>query len=564
MRALAAALAIATGASPVAATAQTSASRVDIGGQSASSRTVVLGLNKAAIIDLPADARDVLVSDPAVKEAVVRTARRAYLIGRVVGQANVFFFDANGRQIANFEVRVEPNVRGLSDLIRSVTPSARVKVEAVRGSIILSGTVKTPAESDRIVQLATRFVSLEPGRTKEPGSPDNPIVNLLWVESEEQVLVKVRIVEMSRTLVKQRGVNLNSENMLNQLLPEDTFVKVATANGYSIAGRALGGVSATSGAVRNILQPDSFTFPGPDAYNAPIGRAGVGGYSIKPVLDSNNNVLYYDVVNGPGELKTNSRVDASLEAFERAGLLRVLAEPNLTAVSGEAAKFLAGGEFPIPVAAENNKITVEFKPFGVGLAFTPIVLSPGRISLKLATEVSEITAEGAILSNGISIPALQVRRAETTVEMPSGSALVMAGLLQERTRQALEGTPGAKDLPVFGPLFRSRDFTSNETEIVIIVTPYLVKATSPDKLRTPADGYANVDDANAIFRGRFNQAYKSAASDVDERRLRGPVGFVIPDRAASDKSPSGAPAASETTSNAGAKPPSKKSGSLRP
>lgn len=556
-RALAASLAVATGLAPLPATAQAAAPRVDQGGQSAASRAIVLGLGKAAVIDLPADARDVLLSDPDIADAIVRTARRAYLIGRKIGQTNVFFFDANGRQIGNFEVRVEPDVRALTDLIRQASPSSRVKVQAVNGSVVLTGGVRSAAESDRIGQIATRFISNQPGAGKPPSQVTSPVVNLLAVESEEQVLVKVRVVEMSRTLVKQLGVNLNAEDMLNQLLPDDTFVKVATENGYAIAGQALGGISAAGGKAETVLQPQGLSFPGPNAYTANVGTAGAAGYELNYVQGPSGYVPKETW--GPANALTNRKVDASIEAFERVGLLRVLAEPNLTAVSGEAAKFLAGGEFPIPVAADNGKISIEFKPFGVGLAFTPVVLSPGRISLKLSTEVSEITTDGSIITNGISVPALQVRRAETTVEMPSGGALVMAGLIQERTRQVLEGTPGAKDLPVLGTLFRSRDFANNETELVIIVTPYLVKPTSPDKIRTPADGFANADDISTIFRGRLNQAYKNPAADVGDRRLLGPLGFLLPERA-----PPGAPETGGDKLTLAAPPPRPTSGSSRP
>jgi pilus assembly protein CpaC len=221
----------------------------------------------------------------------------------------------------------------------------------------------------------------------------------------------------------------------------------------------------------------------------------------------------------------------------------VLAEPNLTAISGESARFLAGGEFPIPVAADDGRISVEFKPFGVGLAFTPVVMSGGRISLKMATEVSELTQEGAIstgdtpirnqdgttsIIRGVTIPALQVRRAETTVEMPSGGALVLAGLIQERTRHAMEGIPGMMSTPVLGSLFRSRDFINNETELVIIVTPYLVRPTSPNRLRTPADGFRNPSEGAAFISGRLNAMYRpSADQSRDENSLQGPMGHVI-------------------------------------
>jgi pilus assembly protein CpaC len=407
--------------------------------------------------------------------------------------------------------------------------------------------VKSAAEAERVLQIANRFAqstsSAAGGSAPAGGASTNQqIVNLIAVEGQEQVLVKVRIVEMSRTLVRQLGVNLNAENILNQLLPEDTFVKVATATGYSIAGRALGGLAANGGVAESILRPSTVSFPGPNGGAISPEGSLVGGYSSTPAYDPNGNFIGNNVVNGPGTLTTENQVDASIEAFERVGLLRVLAEPNLTAISGEAAKFLAGGEFPVPVQADDGKISVEFKPFGVGLAFTPVVLSAGRISLKLSTEVSELTSEGAFATGdrsyvdangqtqvvrGITIPALQVRRAETTVEMPSGGAIVMAGLIQERTRQALEGIPGAKDLPVFGQLFRSRDFVNNETELVIIVTPYLVQPTSPDRLRTPGDGFRVASERETILSGRLNAIYHAPKTTDAQHGLAGPHGHVI-------------------------------------
>jgi pilus assembly protein CpaC len=530
-------LTAAVGIAPTAAfgqeTVDTQTVRITQSGQGAQAVSLVLALNKAAIVDLPVDARDVLLSNPEIADAVVRTSRRVYIIGRALGQTNAFFFDAQGRQIANIEIRVEPDVQPLNELLSRHVPDSQARAEAVNGSLILTGTVRSTAESERVLQIATRFITAQ--------GADPPIVNLLQVEGSEQVLVRVRVVEMSRTLVRQLGVNLNAENILNTLLPEDTFVQVATQNGYSINGGLLGGVSGQFGIADSILRPQSVTFPGGEAGTLLPGAAGVGGYSFDNggTLDPIDDV----VTNGPGSITTSSQVDASIEAFERAGLLRVLAEPNLTAVSGEAARFLAGGEFPVPTASDDGEISVEFKPFGVGLAFTPIVLSGGRISLKLSTEVSELTSEGAVATGdtairnpdgstsiirGVTIPALQVRRAETTVEMPSGSAIVLAGLIQERTRHAIEGIPGAMDVPVLGSLFRSRDFVNNQTELVIIVTPYLVNPTSPENIRTPVDGFANPTDSESLLWGRLNAMYRTPTDENGApRRLQGPHGHVI-------------------------------------
>lgn len=545
---LAALLTVAVGSTPaVAQSTETGAVHVTHSGNSATSTPLQLPLNKSAIIDLPSDARDVLLSNPEIADVVVRTSRRLYVIGRALGQTNAFVFDAEGRQVANLEIRVEPDVGPLNELFRRFAPDSRARAEAVNGSLVLSGAVRNAAEAERVLQIAQRFMGAAgtagSNAAGSGGNSNQSIVNLLQVEGNEQVMVRVRVVEMSRTLVRQLGVNLNHENILNTLLPEDAFVEVATANGFSISGRALGGLSGRYGVAEQILRPNSVTFPSGDAFTARPNQAGVGGFAFDnagtadPIDDTTTL--------GPGNITPENQVDASIEAFERVGLLRVLAEPNLTAISGESARFLAGGEFPIPVASNDGEISISFKPFGVGLAFTPIVLSGGRISLKLSTEVSELTSEGAISTGdnqvvnpdgstsvvrGITVPALQVRRAETTVEMPSGGALVLAGLIQERTRHVLEGIPGAMQMPVLGSLFRSRDFINNETELVIIVTPYLVKPTDPDRLRTPADGFANPNEGESFLQGRLNAMYRTPGTDAGQNqpRLQGPHGHVIP------------------------------------
>ncbi|MDZ4365521.1 MAG: type II and III secretion system protein family protein, partial [Afipia sp.] len=230
---------------------------------------------------------------------------------------------------------------------------------------------------------------------------------------------------------------------------------------------------------------------------------------------------------------SDGSIGSAIRALERTGVLRTLAEPNLTAISGESAKFLAGGEFPVPTSRDQNgNIQLEFKPFGVGLSFTPVVLSEGRISLRISTEVSELSSEGAFLlqgtsSDGVTVPALKVRRAETTLELPSGGSIVMAGLLSDSTRQNIDGVPGAMDMPVLGQLFRSRDYQKNETELVVIVTPYLVDPTSRNNLVLPTDGFAPASDLDTILMGRLNATYGASGAAPSDRALQGPVGFVV-------------------------------------
>jgi pilus assembly protein CpaC len=519
--------------------------RITNGGGGSHSAALVLPFGKSAIIDLPADARDILISNPAIADATVRTARRAYVIGRQLGQTNIFFFDANGRQIANVEIRVEPDTEPLNDILRRHSPDTQVRAEAVNGSIVLSGTARSAAEADRARQIAAQFLQTSGASGAAGAAGPDRVVNLIQVQGSEQVLVRVRVVEMSRTLVRQLGINANYEELINQLVGEDDFIDLATRNGFSINGAVLGGLTAVGGVAENILRPNSYAYPSGSVIN-PLtgqpygpGQAFVGGYSIDGT--TNPPTITY----GPAHVETSARTDATIEAFERAGLLRVLAEPNLTAISGEAARFLAGGEFPVPISSEDGQITVEFKPFGVGLAFTPVVMSGGRISLKVATEVSELTSEGAVSTGdtpirnadgtttvirGITIPALQVRRAETTLEMSSGSSIVMAGLIQERARHAYEGVPGVMNTPVLGSLFRSRDFINNETELVVIVTPYLVRPTSPENIRTPADGFRNPSEGESLLSGRLNSLYRAPRdrSEGDQAMtLQGPHGHVI-------------------------------------
>jgi pilus assembly protein CpaC len=230
-----------------------------------------------------------------------------------------------------------------------------------------------------------------------------------------------------------------------------------------------------------------------------------------------------------------------LTALEQVGLVHILAEPNLTAVSGETAKFLAGGEFPVPVAKDNQgNITVDFKTFGVGLSFTPVVLSPGRISLQISTEDSELTTTGSftlqastsvvngttVTVPGATIPALSVRRAETTVELPSGGSFSIAGLMQHETKQVIDGFPGLKDMPVLGALFRSRDFENDETELVVLVTAYLVTPSTESAFAAPTDGYVAPSDPETLLLGRLNAVYKNSDKPL-KPEASAPVGFVV-------------------------------------
>jgi pilus assembly protein CpaC len=282
---------------------------------------------------------------------------------------------------------------------------------------------------------------------------------------------------MSRTISKQLGINqLTSVNVAG------TPIAVQTDNQFSLLGRAISDLSGVH----------------------------VGDTCAPMPCNAPNNV------------------EAQLKALERVGLVHTLAEPNLTAVSGEAAKFLAGGEFPVPVGRDRDgNITIEYKPFGIGLAFTPVVLGEGRISLQISTEVSELTNTGALTLAGITLPGLAVRRAQTTVELPSGGSLAIGGLIQQQTKQNLDALPGVKDLPVLGALFRSRDFQNNESELVVTVNAYLVNPVAPMQIARPDDGYAVPTDLETILLGRLNAVYGKDAKDPPPQVPKGAVGYIV-------------------------------------
>lgn len=447
----------------------------------ANSQRLSLPLNKAAIVELPADARDVLVSNPKIVDAVVRSPRRIFLVGLTVGQSNAFFFSADGKQLLNLEIRVERDMRVLQEMISRAVPGADIKVEQVNDNVILTGRVKSLAEADTAAQIASRYVA-DPGKPPRPDS----VVSRLAMRGGDQVMVKVKVAEMQRTLSKQFGVDMGAAFNIGKNLP----IGINSENPFSLLGKAL----------------------------------------------SSNQFFQF------GSIQQGNSVQGILQALERTGMIRTLAEPNLTAVSGEAAKFLAGGEFPVPVSRDSEgNVQIEFKPFGVGLGFTPVVLSEGRISLRISTEVSEITSENAfvtqggsaviegrtVLIPGITIPGLRVRRAETTVELPSGGSIVMAGLLQQQIKQNIDGVPGLKNVPVLGSLFQSRDYQNGETELVVIVTPYLVDPVNPQKLVTPVDNFAPATDEETVLLSRMNAVYGSRAGNSVKGDVKGPVGFIV-------------------------------------
>src|SRR5580704_2879837 len=425
-------------------------------------RFLALGIGKSVIVDLPRDVKDVLVADPKIANAVIRSPQRAYIIGAAVGQTNVVFFDSDGQQIATYDIAVKRDLNGVRAALKQRLPNSGIQTEGVGDGVMLTGSVSTPVEAQQAGEVAARLVG---GAEK--------VVNSITVRGRDQVMLKVTVAEVQRDIIKQLGVDLS-----------------ASMN-YGTA-------------VVNFNNANPFT-----ANNGP--------------LVPSNGV---------------QSVTATLRAMESAGVIRTLAEPNLTAISGESATFISGGEFPIPTGVTcqtsttgtigNCVQTVSFKKFGISLNFTPVVLTEGRISLRVMTEVSEVSNENSLNggAGGTTIPSIKTRRVETTLEIPSGGAMAMAGLIQEQTKQAVNGLPGMSQLPVLGSLFRSRDFINNQTELMVLVTPYVVRAVAQKDLSRPDDGFASASDPQSDLLGSINRIYGVPGRVEPARNYRGTYGFI--------------------------------------
>jgi pilus assembly protein CpaC len=436
---------------------------------STKTRFLALGIGKSVIIDLPRDVKDVLVADPKIANAVIRSPQRAYIIGSGVGQTNVVFFDADGQQIAAYDIAIKRDLNGVRAALKQLLPAASIQAEGVGEGVMLTGSVSTPIEAQQAGDVVARLV----------GGPDK-VVNSIVVRGRDQVMLKVSVAEVQRSIVKQLGIDL-SANM-----------------NYGTA-------------VVNFNNSNPFTANGPLTASSLVASA----------------------VNKAG-LPT---VTATLRAMESAGVVRTLAEPNLTAISGESATFVVGGEFPFPtgVTCQSNPSgavgqcapSIAFKKFGISLNFTPVVLTEGKISLRVMTEVSEVSTDNSINISGIQVPSVKTRRAETTLEIPSGGSLAMAGLIQEQTKQAVNGMPGVDQIPVLGQLFRSQDFVNNQTELMVIVTPYVVRAVAQKELSRPDDGFAPSSDAQSALFAQINRIYGVPARVEQVGNYQANFGFII-------------------------------------
>ncbi len=446
-------------------------------------RRISMGVGKSTIIDLPEDAAEIFVANPAVANAVVRTARKIYLIGAGAGQTSMFALDKQGHEIAAFEINIGRDIGELSQILQAALPTTHVNVRTVGDAIILTGEVNSAEEAQRAADMAEGFAK----QATQGGATVNGtglVINSLTIRGRDQVMLKVTVAEMRRDVLKQLGI---------------------TSSTWS-----------------------SFTQFNPFALNGTIASGTLGnGNPITSAL----------------QLNPSSNLSATLQAFERDGVSRTLAEPSVTAISGESAKLLVGGEFPYASGFTcSSSLTTgtgaassgtgcssggaAFKQYGISLGFEPVVLSEGRIMLRLATEVTDIDPTVAVTIQGVPTPGVLTRKNETTIELPSGGSIATAGLLRQQSLQSINGLPGLLNLPILGTLFRSRDYQRHETELLVIVTPIIVKPVAANALARPDDGFTDASDPQAWLLGRVNKLYATPSNPEAVHNYRGRVGFI--------------------------------------
>ncbi|MEQ1509226.1 MAG: type II and III secretion system protein family protein [Sphingopyxis sp.] len=443
-------------------------------GQQTERDDLLLSVGRGRLINLPAPMVDVFVANQAVADVQVRSSTQLYVFGKAPGETSVYATDASGRVVYSVVTRVGNNIETIDQMLTLAMPDAHVTVTTMNGIVLLTGTVAAPEDAAEADRLVTAFVG-----------EGTRVLSRLQTATPLQVNLQVRIAEVNRSLVREIGGNLLSRDTGGNALTGGVF-----------RGRNIGSITNDTSRLLQRTLPDGRVqfydpYTGATISNpAQIAQA----FTINPLASATTLAL--------GGRMFGLDLLGALDLGERSGMVATLAQPNLTTVSGETADFLAGGEYPIPVPdPATGSITIQYRKFGVSLAYTPTVLSDGRISLRVRPEVSELSTEGAIRLNGIEVPALSIRRAETTVELGSGESFMIAGLMSNRSISAIDSTPGLGDVPILGNLFRSDNFRRGDTELVIVVTPYLVRPVNASDIRLPTDALQNATMAQRLLGG---------------------------------------------------------------
>jgi pilus assembly protein CpaC len=452
------------------------------------SNDITLSVGTGRMVRLDSPMTDLFVANDAIADVQVRSANQVYIFGKAPGETTVFATDRSGRTVYSANVRVGTNIGSLDELLNLAMPEAQIQARPINGMVLLTGTVAAPAD----VEEANRIVQSYVGEGTK-------VISRLKTATPLQVMLQVKIAEVSRSLVRDIGVNLLTRDNTGGFL----FGVARGRNIGKIADFDTSGLPQVDASARYGLPPGSISLPLDPA---------TGQFITKPITEYtvNNPAGAGTTINAAGRL-LGVDVLSALDLAENDGRVRTLAEPNLVALSGETASFLAGGEFPIPVASGINGTSVEFKQYGVSLAFTPTVLEGGRISMRVRPEVSELSSAGAITLNGFEVPGLTTRRTETTVELGSGQSFMIGGLLRNNSSTTTDKAPLLGSLPIIGALFRSNSFRRNETELVIVVTPYLVHPVNAGDIALPTDGTRSTSTLDRMLLDR-QERNKSGAS----------------------------------------------------
>ena len=477
--------------------------------------TVTVALNKSRVISLRTQAARVSVANPEIADIVVIDPRQVYVVGKQLGTTNVVLWDANDKVRGTINLEVTPDLELLKTRLHQVLPGERVQVRSAQGTIVVSGVVSSPEKADAAVQLAQSFAGAAGG-----GQDAAKVLNMIQVGGSQQVMLEVKVAEISRSLIKRLDVNFTG-------FYNGGSVQIGTVgNGASFPDALV--KDPILGEVR-VPQFADLGMWGPATPEFAPGQAGISQGSIQ------DKGLFFQSLSG------NFLFRLIIDAAKDKGLAKILAEPNLTTLSGQEAKFLAGGEFPIPVPQDFGNVTIEYKEFGVGVIFVPVVLDSGVISLKVNVLVSDLTNQNALTlptsAGGANffVPALTKRSANSTVEVQTGQTIAIAGLINETLRENVDKFPGLGDIPVLGTLFRSQEFVKGQTELMIFVTPRLARSFDPQLVKLPTDSFVEPTDLEFYLMGRTEgrkyrdgQGYSTGgAMGPDKSGSEGPFGHDL-------------------------------------